>query len=98
MNDAMRDTFARQGYVVVPNVLNQQQLDELNEVYDQYIEEQEEMQSKGSTDKKIRFSIRGRDTHQTTDRHGNTYMVLEQSLPGPDRQRDYAAHLGRDSR
>ena len=74
MDDAMRDTFARQGYVVVPDVLNQQQLDELNEVYDQHIEEREEMRSKGGTDKKIRFSIRGRDTHQTTDRHGNTYV------------------------
>ena len=74
MDDARRDTFARQGYVVVPDVLNQQQLDELNEVYDRHIEEREEMRSKGGTDKKIRFSIRGRDTHQTTDRHGNTYV------------------------
>ena len=74
MDDAIRDTFARQGYVVVPDVLNQQQLDELNEVYDQHIEEREEMRSKGDTDKKIRFSIRGRDTHQTADRHGNTYV------------------------
>lgn len=52
MDDAMRDTFARQGYVVVPDVLNQQQLDELNEVYDQHIEEREEMRSKGGTDKR----------------------------------------------
>ena len=43
MDDAMRDTFARQGYVIVPDVLNQQQLDELNEVYDQHILEREEI-------------------------------------------------------
>ena len=73
-DDAMRDTFARQGYIVVPDVLNQQQLDELNQVYDQHILEREEMRSTSGTDKQIRFSIRGRDTHETTDRHGNTYM------------------------
>ena len=73
MNDMMRDTFAQQGYIIVPNVLDQDQLDELNEVYDQKIEKQEEIRSKSSTDKKIRFSIRGRSTYQTTDRHGNTY-------------------------
>ncbi len=50
MDDAMRDTFARQGYVVVPDVLNQQQLDELNKVYDQHILEREEALSKAGTD------------------------------------------------
>ena len=70
----MRDAFARQGYIVVPDVLNQQQLDELNQVYDQHILEREEMRRKGGTDKQIRFSIRGRDTPETTDRHGNTYV------------------------
>jgi hypothetical protein len=73
-DDAMRDTFARQGYIVVPDVLNQQQLDELNQVYDQHVLEREEMRSTSGTDKQIRFSIRGRDTHETIDRHGNTYM------------------------
>ena len=68
MNDMMRDTFAQQGYIIVPNVLDQDQLDELNEVYDQKIEKQEEIRSKSSTDKKIRFSIRGRSTYQTTRR------------------------------
>jgi hypothetical protein len=74
MDDAMRDAFARQGYIVVPDVLKQQQLDELNQVYDQQILERDEMRSKAGTDKQIRFVIRGRDTHETTDRHGNTYM------------------------
>ena len=50
MDDAMRETFARQGYVVVPDVLNQQQLDELNQVYDQHIHEWEETQSTDGTD------------------------------------------------
>ena len=74
MDNAMRDTFARQGYVVVPNVLNQQQLDELNQVYDQHIFEREETLSKARTDKQNRFYIGARDNHMTTDRHGNTYM------------------------
>ena len=47
-DDAMRDTFARQGYIVVPDVLNQQQLDELNQVYDQHILEREEMRDRKS--------------------------------------------------
>ena len=74
MDNAMRDTFARQGYIVVPDVLNQQQLDELNQVYDQHIHEREETLSKDGTDKQKHKSIRGRDTRQTTDRHGNTYV------------------------
>ena len=37
MDDVMRIAFARQGYIVVPDVLNQQQLDELNQVYDQHV-------------------------------------------------------------
>ena len=73
MDDAIRETFARQGYVVVPDVLSQQQVDELNEVYDQHIVEEETFRSIGSQEKKIRFNIRGRDGHETTDRHGNTY-------------------------
>ncbi len=56
MDDAMRDAFARQGYIVVPDVLNQQQLDELNQVYDQHVLEREEMRSTAGTDKQIRFS------------------------------------------
>ena len=74
MDDAMRETFARQGYVVVPDVLNQQQLDELNQVYDQHIHEREETQSTDGTEAQKRKSIRGRGTRQTTDRHGNTYV------------------------
>ncbi|MBK35163.1 MAG: hypothetical protein CME26_06485 [Gemmatimonadetes bacterium] len=72
-DDTMRDTFARQGYVIVPDVLNQQQLDELNVVYDQHIVERVEIGSRAGANKKIRFSIRGRDRYETTDRHGNTY-------------------------
>ena len=37
MDDMMRETFAQQGYIIVPNVLDQYQLDELNEVYNQKI-------------------------------------------------------------
>ncbi len=73
MDDAMRDTFARQGYVVVPDVLNQQQLDELNEVYDQQVLRGEETLS-ARTDNQTSFSVHGRDMHETTDRHGNTYV------------------------
>jgi hypothetical protein len=71
MDDAMRETFARQGYVVVPDVLDQQQLDELNDVYDQQIEQEETLSISKNNEK--RFSVRGRERHTTTDRHGNTY-------------------------
>ena len=68
MDDAMRATFARQGYIVVPDVLNQQQLDELNQVYDQHILEREETLAAAGTDKQNRFYIGGRDKSETTDR------------------------------
>ena len=55
MDDAMRTAFARQGYIVVPDVLNQQELDELNQVYDQHVLEREETLSTASTDKQNRF-------------------------------------------
>ena len=74
MDDVMRIAFARQGYIVVPDVLNQQQLDELNQVYDQHVLEREETLSTAGTDKQNRFYIGGRDKNVTTDRHGNTYM------------------------
>ena len=74
MDDSMRAVFARQGYIVVPDVLNQQQLDELNQVYDQHVLEREETLSAAGTDKQNRFYIGGRDKNVTTDRHGNTYM------------------------
>ena len=74
MDDAMRDTFARQGYIVVPDVLNQRQLDELNQIYDQHVLEREETLSASGTDQQNRFFIGARDKVQTTDRHGNTYM------------------------
>ena len=67
MDDAMRAAFARQGYIVVPDVLNQQQLDELNQVYDQHVLEREETLSTASTDKQSRFYIGGRDKNVTTD-------------------------------
>ena len=73
MDDAMLDAFTRQGYIVVPDVLNQQQLDELNHVYDQHVLERDETLSKAGTDKQNRFYIGGRDIRETTDRHGNTY-------------------------
>ena len=74
MNDAMRAAFARQGYIVVPDVLNQRELDELNHVYDQHILERKETLSAIGSDKQNRFHIGGRDRNLTTDRHGNTYM------------------------
>lgn len=73
MDDVMRDTFARQGYCVVPDVLNQQQLDELNQVYDQRVLEQEETLSRAHKEGQVRFNIGHRDRQTTTDRHGNTY-------------------------
>jgi ectoine hydroxylase-related dioxygenase (phytanoyl-CoA dioxygenase family) len=71
MDDTMRDTFARQGYVVVPDVLDQQQLDELNDVYDQQVEREETLSVSKNNAK--RFNVRRGATHTTTDRHGNTY-------------------------
>ena len=73
MDDAIRETFARQGYIVVPDVLDKHQLDELNQVYDQHIFERDEMLSKAGTDQQNRFYIGDRDIRETTDRHGNTY-------------------------
>ena len=92
-DDAMRETFARQGYVVVPDVLDQQQLDELNDVYDQHLIERVAMRPRLGTDEKIRFSIRRRETYETTDRHGNTYEGRRfWSKAYRDRQRNHAAH------
>ena len=73
IDNAMRDEFARQGYIVVPDVLDQQQLDELNRVYDEHVLEREETLSAAGTDKQNRFYIGGRDKCETTDRHGNSY-------------------------
>ena len=70
----MRTTFARQGYIVVPDVLNQQQLDELNQVYEQNIFEREETLAMTASGKKNRFQIDRNGKTVTTDRHGNTYM------------------------
>ena len=74
MDATMRDTFAQQGYVVVPDVLDHQQLAELNDVYDQHIVERGDMQARSNTEKQIRFSVRGRKTRETMDRHGNAYV------------------------
>jgi hypothetical protein len=73
MDDAILDTFARQGYVVVPNVLSQDQIDELNDVYDQQVSLGDETLAT-SKNNENRFSVRGRGFHETTDRHGNTYV------------------------
>ena len=72
-DDKTRETFARQGYVVIPDVLDQDQLDELNKVYDQHIVEQKDLQARANTENRIRFSVRGRESQETTDRYGNTY-------------------------
>ena len=74
MDDTMRETFARQGYVVVPNVLSQQQVDELNQVYDQFVLEREEVLATAGNGQARRKSIGERDKQTTTDRHGNTYV------------------------
>ena len=65
MDDAIRETFARQGYIVVPDVLDKHQLDELNQVYDQHIFERDEMLSKAGTDQQNRFYIGDRDIRET---------------------------------
>lgn len=72
MDDAMRETFAQQGYVIVPDVLSQAQLDELNAVYDEQLERRDETLSASRNHRK-RFSVRGRPSFETTDRHGSTY-------------------------
>ena len=73
MDDAMHEAFARQGYIVVPDVLEKHQIDELNQVYDQYVLEQDETLSTSGTDKQNRFYIGSRDIRETIDRYGNTY-------------------------
>lgn len=73
MDSAIRDTFAKQGYVVVPDVLDQQQLDDLNQVYDEHVLERKETLNKAGTDQQNRFYVGGRESRETTDRHGNSY-------------------------
>jgi hypothetical protein len=74
MNDTMLETFADQGYVIVPDVLSPSQLDELNAIYDEHILEREETLSKAGTDNQNRFYIGAREKCETTDRHGNRYQ------------------------
>ena len=73
MDKAMRSKFAEQGYIVVPNVLSQMQLNELNQIYDQHVLDREETLSTAGTDHQNRFFIGGSNRNITTDRHGNTY-------------------------
>ena len=74
MNDAQRETFAANGYIVVPGVLSAEQLHELNAVYDDHVLGDKLAQA--GTDKQGlgRFYIGDRGKQQMTDRHGNTYV------------------------
>ena len=71
-NNAMRHTFARQGYIIIPNVLNKAQLDALNNEYDQRISDYEAIQEKAGTDKQNRYFLGDRSQLTSSDRHGNT--------------------------
>lgn len=72
-NDEMRATFAQQGYIIVPNALTEEQVDELNAVYDQRVLDGQDALASAGTDQQVRFFIGQRERQQTTDRHGNTY-------------------------
>lgn len=56
-NDAMRQTFAQQGYIIVPNVLDQTQLNALNEEYDRHISDYDAIKNTAGTDKQNRYFI-----------------------------------------
>ena len=72
-NNAMRQTFAQQGYIIIPDVLNQAQLDALNNEYDQRTSDYESIQKKAGTDKQNRYYLGDRSQLTSSDRHGNTY-------------------------
>jgi len=76
MDKVMQSEFAENGYVVVPNVLSSQQLNDLNQVYDHHVLEQEDTLSTAGTDNQERFYIGGRTKKMTTDRYGNTYSGI----------------------
>ena len=70
MNAEQRLKFERDGYFVVPNVLDQQQVAELNAAYDERISD---VSGAGMDKDKVRFYIGDRDSCQVNDRHGNVY-------------------------
>ena len=73
LTDTQRSTFAEQGYVIIPNVLKQTQLDALNGEYDRRISDYEAVQLKAGTDKQNRYFLGERSQHTSSDCHGNTY-------------------------
>ena len=73
LTDTQRSTFAEQGYVIIPNVLKQTQLDALNGEYDRRISDYEAGQLKAGTDKQNRYFLGERSQHTSSDCHGNTY-------------------------
>ena len=70
MNDAQRDAFARDGYIIIPNAVPPAQLAALNAEYDAHLH-------RGGTpygDKLLRYDEFTKDGRwETTDRHGNVY-------------------------
>ena len=71
--NSIRQTFAQQGYVIIPDALNQTQLDALNGEYDRRISDYEAVQRKAGTDKQNRYFLGERSQHTSSDCHGNTY-------------------------
>jgi hypothetical protein len=71
--DEMRKEFAQNGYIIVPNVLSKEQLNELNSIYDNHVTEGNDTLSAARTDQQIRFFMGNREKCKTTDRFGNTY-------------------------
>ena len=69
----MRQTFAQQGYIIIPDALNQTQLDALNGEYDRRISDYEAIKHKAGTDRQNRYFLGERSQHTSSDCHGNTY-------------------------
>lgn len=73
LTDTQRSAFAEQGYVIIPDALNQTQLDALNGEYDRRISDYEAIQRKAGTDRQNRYFLGERSQHTSSDCHGNTY-------------------------
>jgi hypothetical protein len=73
LTDTQRSAFAEQGYVIIPDALNQTQLDALNSEYDRRISDYEAIQRKAGTDRQNRYFLGERSQHTSSDCHGNTY-------------------------
>ena len=60
-------------YIIIPDALNQTQLDALNGEYDRRISDYEAIKHKAGTDRQNRYFLGERSQHTSSDCHGNTY-------------------------